>query len=127
MIKNIGFLCLVMAFLASCNPEEGKGGKSTITGKIFVKDYNKEGILKDEYFPGEYPVYIIYGEELTYGDDEKTHIDGSFVFEYLYPGDYTIFAYSKCKTCPGERDTVSRKVTLERGEVIDLGTIEVID
>ncbi len=127
MIKKIGFLCLTMAFLMACTPDEGKGGKSTIIGKIFVKDYNKEGILKDEYYPGEYPVYIIYGDESNFGDDVKTHVDGSFVFEYLYPGEYTVFAYSKCKTCPGERDTVSRKVVLEHGQVYDLETIEVID
>ena len=127
MIKKLGIFCLLAAFAVTCTPDEGKGGKSTIIGKIFVKDYNKEGFLKDEYYPGEYPVYIIYGDESNFGDDTKTHVDGSFAFEYLYPGEYTVFAYSKCKTCPGERDTVSRKVVLDRGEVFDLETIEVID
>jgi len=127
MIKYIMVALAIASIAIGCTPEEGKGGKSTITGKIFVEDYNKEGELKDEYYPGEYPVYIIYGEETIFGDDEKTHADGSFVFEYLYAGNYTIFVYSKCKTCPGEREIISQEVTIERGEVKDIGTIVVID
>lgn len=127
MIKQICIVLVSLFLFVACTPEEGKGGKATITGKIFVKDYNKEGLLKDEYFAGEYAVYIVYGEETLFGDDTKTHSDGSFAFEYLYAGKYTVFAYSKCLECPGERDTVSMTVELEKGQVLDIATLEVRD
>lgn len=126
-MKQIFILIILIVGMYSCEKDEGRGGKAAIDGKILVKDYNQEGELKDIYYPGEYSVYIIYGDNAFYDDEVKTHFDGSFVFDYLYPGMYTVYAYSKCRTCPGERDTVSRTVIIESDELVELGEIEVLD
>ena len=126
-MKYLLVIILGVCMLTACTKDEGKGGKSTIRGKIFLQDYTALGFLKDEYYPGEYPVYIIYGDEFSYGDDTKTHFDGSYSFEYLYPGTYTIYAYSKCRTCPGEREIISQEVTIAAGEEKVLEDIVVED
>lgn len=126
-MKYLIILSLSFIGLISCEKSEGRGGKAAIEGKIIVKDFNQEGEVKDIYYPGEYSVYIIYGENTVYDDEFETHFDGSFLFDYLYPGKYTVFAYSKCRTCPGERDIVSREVIVEGDELIQLGDIEVLD
>ena len=118
---------MLVLFFSACEKDEGKGGSATITGKIFVQDYNQEGELKDEYYPGEYSVYLIYGDETTFGDKETTHFDGSYVFEYLYPGNYTVFAYSKCRECPGEREIKKYDMVLNKGEVKNLEDLIVED
>ena len=126
-MKKLVFFSLIISFLASCELTEGKGGKAAIKGKIFIKDYNQEGILKDEYYASEFPVYIIYGDADFYSDEVKTHLDGSFVFDYLNPGNYTIFAYSKCKDCPGEKEALTVEVSLEKNELVVLQDFEIID
>ena len=40
-------------------------------------------------------VYIIYGDNVTYGDDQKTNYDGSYEFRYLRKGGYKIYAYTR--------------------------------
>lgn len=88
-----------LSFLSSCEKEEGKGGNSTIYGKIYVKDYNSSfTVLQDEYYAQDEKVYIIYGDDKTYGDDVSTNYNGTYEFKYLRPGTYHIFAYSKDST-----------------------------
>jgi hypothetical protein len=99
--KLIAALCLFSAllYLNACSTDEGEGGMALITGKIFVQDYNSSGILKGEYYAPDEDVYIIYGDDPVYGDVMKTHFDGTYRFDYLRKGNYTIFAYSDCDTC----------------------------
>jgi hypothetical protein len=106
---------------------EGEGGSSSISGKLFVRDFDSEGFLIQEYYAGEWAVYIIYGDEEIYSDRMDTHFDGGYKFSALYPGDYTIFAYSKCDTCPGEFEVISVDVQLERGQDLVLDDIVVSD
>lgn len=94
-------LLLTLASAIGCSQDEGKGGRALLTGKVFVRDFNSSGILKDEFYGPEVRVYLIYGNDAIYGDDMDTHYDGSYRFEYLQPGNYTIFAYSQCDTCAG--------------------------
>ena len=116
-----------MCIRDSCTIEEGEGGTSSIAGKIFVRDLDSDGFLQDEFFGPEWPVYIVYGDDEIYSDRMDTHYDGSFRFSSLFPGNYTIFAYSKCFTCPGEFEVVKVEVSLDRGEDIFLDDIVVID
>lgn len=97
---------LTVFFLCSCEKEPGEGGNSTIFGKVYVKNYN--ALFTDligEYYGPDEDVYIIYGgndgtSDLGYGydDDVKTSYDGSFKFEFLRPGKYTIYVYSEDST-----------------------------
>jgi hypothetical protein len=97
-------LTLVLGFLLittfnSCKKEAGEGGNCTISGKVFVKDYNSTfTTLQEEYYGPGLWVYIIYGDDKDYGDRIETSYDGSFEFKYLRPGTYHIYTFSKDST-----------------------------
>ena len=100
-MKNLIFLFITTTFfcLLSCEKEEGEGGTSTITGKIYVLNYNTDYTqIESEYYAQEEDVYIVYGDDNIYSDRFRTHYDGSYRFQYLRKGDYTIYAYSKDTT-----------------------------
>lgn len=122
------FISISLLSISSCKKVEGEGGSSTIKGKINVRKLSSVGTLITEYPGEEYDVYIIYGDDRTfYDDDVKTSYDGSFEFPYLEKGNYTIFTYEDCNSCPSEKDTVIIKTTItDKKSVVDLGTIDVI-
>lgn len=85
--------------LGSCEKEPGSGGRSTIYGKILVKDYNATfTVLEEIYYGPEIWVYIIYGDDRDYGDRIQTSYDGTYEFKYMRPGTYHVYAYSKDST-----------------------------
>lgn len=126
-MKLIYTILIAGMLFFSCETIEGEGGTSSISGKVFVKDYDADGDLKDAYYAGEWAVYIIYGDEEIYGDRMDTHFDGGYKFSSLYPGEYTIYTYSKCLTCPGEKEVISMTVNLDRNDAVVLEDLEVID
>lgn len=90
-------LALLLSFsLTSCQKNEGKGGDASIYGKVFVKNYNSTftTLISSYYAPDTY-VYLIYGDDVSYGVRVKTDYEGDFEFKYLYPGDYKVYVYSK--------------------------------
>jgi hypothetical protein len=99
MKKNISLIFIILAIgISSCKKPAGEGGNSTITGKVHVKDYNSTfTVLNSEYDGPDLDVYIIYGDDATYGNKTKTNPDGIYEFKYLRPGKYRIYAYSKDK------------------------------
>ncbi|MCY7409801.1 MAG: hypothetical protein LH473_05975 [Chitinophagales bacterium] len=96
---RILFLIVIVLALSSCKKDAGEGGTSSIKGKIYIKDFNSAGQLQAEYYATEERVYIIYGDADFYGNDTRTSFDGTYQFNYLRKGSYTIFAYQKCDTC----------------------------
>ncbi len=128
MRKIILLFCLVL-FITSCKKEAGEGGNSSIKGKIWVKDYNATfTTLNAEYAGADEDVYIIYGNNTSYGDKIKASPDGSFEFKYLRKGDYTIYVYSKDKTLtsPSGKVTMTVNATIsKKKEVVDAGTITI--
>ena len=92
-------LVVFLLFTSSCKKEAGGGGTSTIQGKVFASYYNKNFTLKAASgFAGDIDVYIIYGDEYSFGDRTRTSYDGAYQFKYLRPGKYRVFAYSKDST-----------------------------
>jgi hypothetical protein len=82
--------------ISSCEKEEGIGGTSSITGKVRVRQYNDNFTIKvEEYYATDEDVFIIYGDDDVYGDKTSTSHDGTYRFDYLREGSYTIFAYSE--------------------------------
>lgn len=128
MRKIILLFCLVL-FITSCKKEAGEGGNSSIKGRIWVKDYNATfTTLNAEYAGADEDVYIIYGNNTSYGDKIKASPDGSFEFKYLRKGDYTIYVYSKDKTLtsPSGKVTMTVNATIsKKKEVVDAGTITI--
>ncbi len=130
-MKKISILILITSaiILGSCKKEAGEGGNSSIKGKIWVKDYNATfTTLNAEYAGADEDVYIIYGNNTSYGDRIKASPDGSFEFKYLRKGDYTIYVYSKDKTLtsPSGKVTVTVNATIsKKKETVDVGTITI--
>lgn len=130
-MRKIVFLStvLTMALLSSCAKTEGLGGTSEITGKVYIYEYTSGfTILKQEYFAPEEDVYIVYGDDVVYNDSFETHYDGTFRFQYLRTGKYTIYVYSDDKENPLSlvKVPVIREVEItENNQTIDLGTIEI--
>jgi len=85
--------------ILSCKKDPGEGGSSSIFGKVLVREYNSTfTVLLEEYYGQDVDIYIIYGEDMTFGDRTRTCYDGTYEFRYLRKGDYRIYAYSKDST-----------------------------
>jgi len=110
ILFSFGFILMITA----CTKEPGQGGTSSINGKVQVYNINSFGDTIGEPFYGmDEDVYIIYGEnDDTYDDKFATSFDGSFRFDYLTPGKYTLFAYSRCDLCNDELTVVKKTVEI---------------
>jgi hypothetical protein len=112
-MKNSGLLIIgFFLLLSSCKKEEGVGGTSTISGKVYAKEYSSAGNLLAEYYAQEERVYIIYGDGTTYDNDFRTSYDGSYKFQYLNKGTYKVFCYSNCDTCASGSIAVIKEVEI---------------
>ena len=99
------FGALLTLGIGSCKKVEGPGGSSTFTGVVHAEVYDGAGNLLTDYDIEKEDVYIIYGADgTTFDDDVETSYDGTFKFEYLEEGDYQLFVYDKCTTCPGGKE-----------------------
>ena len=130
MKKTLKLLLLLVAMallLPSCNKGEGMGGTGTVQG--FVKlvhhpddDYT---LTPDTVNAAKTDVFIVYGDENFFGDDIETGADGGYRFEYLRPGNYTVYAYSTLPS--GQKVAVSETVELARGTVAQVPTLYIHD
>lgn len=122
-------VCAVTLTMTSCKKVEGPGGSSTITGKIYVQVFDAANNLINEYDGLDERVYLIYGEDDTfYDDDVRTSYDGTFEFNYLQNGTYKFFVYEKCSTCESGKNVIIKTVEItDKKSTIDLGTIIIRD
>ncbi|MBG16395.1 MAG: hypothetical protein CL853_08600 [Crocinitomicaceae bacterium] len=128
-MNNLKFtIALLSLVLFSCSKTEGVGGNGTIKGRVSVANINVLGTVTDTYDAQEEDVYIIYGDlDNTHDDDVKTSHDGTFEFNYLNTGNYEIYVYSECLTCPNGQDSLIKINTSiqNRSDIIDIGTITI--
>lgn len=135
MKKIISLLTVIITLLIlnACSKPAGQGGDSKITGKVWVKDYNSTfTLLNQEYAGADVDVYIIYGDDATYGDKISCGPDGVFEFPYLRKGKYRIYAYSKDKdaylsgntNAPQKAVFVDAEIT-DKKQTVDAGTITI--
>ena len=127
-MKNIFLLVIIGLVITSCAKEEGQGGSASIKG--FVYEYKINAFSLDttaRYAAADQDVYIIYGNEDTFYDDNiKTSYDGSFIFPYLQKGKYTVFVYEDCATClSGKKEILHTIEITKKNQVIDLDTIDI--
>ena len=120
------FLVLVLVMF-SCNKGPGEGGTCTVQGIVQLVHHPDDDftLTPDTMAAAKTDVFIVYGDEAYFGDDVETGSDGRYQFEYLLPGDYTVFAYSTLPS--GEKVAVSEKVTLTRGATVTVPTIYIHD
>lgn len=121
-----------LAFFA-CKKEAGEGGNSSIIGNVLTIKTNP--FFTDTlaiYAGADEDVYIIYGDDVSYGDRIKSGPDGKFEFKYLRKGNYKIYVYSE-DTVPGI-DTIPSKFAVmkqveitEKKQTVDAGTFTIFD
>ena len=113
-----------LLFLFSCTKEEGEGGRSSITGKVFMTD--QSGTNQGEYYVPDYDVFIIYGDnDNVYDDDTKTNFDGSFQFKNLRKGTYRVYAYTSDAAELSGVSPVFKTIEIGKKEDASIGTISV--
>jgi len=95
---NILFLLISVLFLVTaCEKSPGVGGSSAITGTFLACELDDLNACQTEYALAEERIYIVYGDSTELYDNEvRTDYAGRFEFDFLYEGDYTIYAYNKC-------------------------------
>jgi hypothetical protein len=142
-MKGIFTLALVAStvfLFNSCKKYEGEGGKSTINGKIMIDEklyVNGNYSETVSYVGADEDVFIVYGTGDVNPDDKiECSYDGSFKFDYLQPGTYTIYAYSEIFNKGANatnndddyytKEVVSQTIELGKKEDLDLGTITLI-
>ena len=141
-MKKLLVASMAVFALVACKKVEGEGGKSSISGKVAV-DHKLyvNGLYQStvSYDGAKEDVYIIYGNEsdgTMYNDKIEASYDGSFKFEYLQPGTYTVFAYSEIfHTGPNVSNNdddyytfekVSQTVTIGKKEDVTVGKLTII-
>lgn len=93
------FSISLLLLLPSCKKEAGEGGTSSIQGNVYAKYYNKNfTLLADSAYAPDIDIYIIYGDDFSYGERKRTSYNGTYEFKYLQKGSYKIFAYSRDST-----------------------------
>jgi hypothetical protein len=124
-IIGLVFTCLFF----SCTQEEGIGGNSHIKGKIMVNYYNDDFslLLSDEPVPAkDEDVYLLFGNDSTIGEKATTSYTGDFEFNYLWPGNYKLYYYTKDSTgiSPDKIEKV-KEITLKKNETLTIYTMVV--
>ncbi|MES2678806.1 MAG: hypothetical protein V4635_02930 [Bacteroidota bacterium] len=110
MKTNITILLLIGAalFFGACKKRAGEGGTSSIKGRVWAEDWNAAFTVKNgEYAGADEDVYIIYGDDVSYGDKTKANYNGEFEFKYLREGKYRVYVYSKDKTLTSQSGDTS--------------------
>lgn len=127
------FSFLLVASFISCEKTEGPGGTSTIVGKIWVQGYDRDRNIDTPgfaYWAEEEDVYLIYGNDTIYSDRTRTNFDGSFWFQYLHEGTYTIYVYSDTAYAASRSGRIIKSHTVNigsDGSTIEIPTITIRD
>lgn len=126
-MKSILIVSILCFVVSSCSKYEGQGGAATIKGVIIEQKYNTLGnpILNGSYPAPDQDIFIIYGAENTfYDDDIKTSFDGTFEFRYLRKGKYKVFTYEDCKPCPsGKKEVIQEAIITKKNQQFVMDTI----
>ena len=130
MKKRINFILALFAvamLFTSCNKGPGEGGTGTVQGYVKLVHHPDDDytLTPDTMVAAKTDVFIIYGDEAYFGDDLETNAEGLYQFEYLLPGNYTVFSYSTLPS--GEKVAVSETVELARGAVVNVPTLYIHD
>ncbi len=121
-INSLLALIVVTILLPACNKGPGEGGTGTVQGFVkLVHHADDYSLVPDTLVAAKTDVFVIYGDGAYFGDDAETNADGMYRFEYLRPGDYTVFAYSTLPS--GEKVAVGETVSLSHGAVAQVPTL----
>jgi hypothetical protein len=120
-------ILLMLVCAGSCKKDPGEGGTSTITGRVFAKDYNSTfTVLQGAYYVPDKWVFIVYGDAADYGNKIRTSYDGTYEFKYLRPGTYHVYCYSMDSTLQTNAEiAVMQDVTVNK-QYQDVATGDIV-
>ena len=105
-------------------------GKATIKGNVYEIYYTYTSVYpnmipEDTLIANDVPVYIRYGAHDQYDDRIRSQEDGSFYFNDLIPGDYTIYVFSEDIQGSDQQVSIESTVTItsNEDEEYDLGDL----
>ena len=130
-VLRLALAAISLAFvLTSCTNEAGPGGKASIKGRLHATNVWNSNCIAitngDEYYVPDEEVYIVYGDDPSYGDRIRTGPDGTFWFQYLRVGTYKIYAYSNDCDDPSGKSAVIMSVEItDKKQEVDLGILEI--
>jgi hypothetical protein len=82
---------------------------------------------------GEFPavdeyVYLVFDDDISYADRIRTSPTGEFEFQYLYPGKYSVYAYSNDSTFVSPtKIAVTKEIEItENKQIVDVGQITIL-
>ena len=129
-IKTCLLISGLVILMSSCKKSSGEGGSATIQGKVWVEEWDASFIrhdsLQDRVGMGE-DVFIIYGDDVSYGDKKECSYDGRFEFKYLRTGSYTLYVYSKDPGPSGKKAVVKTVQVDSENQKVDAGTFTIKD
>ena len=127
-IKNLILVVIGLIIVQSCN-KEGTGGNASITGIVYEELVAQNGNSVEARIAQDKKVFIKYGDNDTPSDDTETLVDGTYKFNYLTKGKYTIYTYSDCSNCATENEIKEQIIHIEsRNDKItqDINTIKIV-
>ncbi|CAN5432337.1 hypothetical protein BH11BAC2_BH11BAC2_00010 [soil metagenome] len=126
MNKLTIILLAAIVVMSSCKKGPGQGGTATIKGNVHTTDYNSTLlIIQGEYPSADQDVYIIYGNDITYGDRAKSGPDGNYEFKYLREGDYKIYVYSDDTTLSGKIAVYTNVEITKKKQTVFADTLQI--
>jgi hypothetical protein len=127
-LSYVAILFLLATVFSSCETTEGRGGTGSISGLLMEYFYNDDysSLIMQEPAVDE-ELFILYGADGSVGDRVVTGASGEFRFNYLYPGDYTIYYRTRDSTQVLDRNVEKLiQVKLDKGEDKDLGELQLL-
>ena len=124
------FMSCAIVLFSSCEKSPGEGGTSSIRGKVWVEEWDASFVrhdsLQDRVGMGE-DVFIIFGNDVSYGEKIECSYDGMFEFKYLRPGNYKLYVYSKDPGPSGKKAVVKDVKIDSENQTVDAGTFVIKD
>ncbi len=125
---TLGLFAVILS--VSCKKPAGEGGNSSIKGNIWVEEWDATFTVhnssNDRVGMGD-NVFIIYGDDVSYGDKKECSYDGTFEFKYLRKGTYTIYVYSKDPGPSGTKAIVKTVEITDKKQTVDAGQFVIKD
>jgi hypothetical protein len=122
-MKKIFVLLFSLMVFLSCRKEPGIGGNGMIQGHVQTRHFNASFTqLLGTYPAADHYVYIVFGDHQGFDKRIKTDYNGDYQFEYLYPGNYSVYTYSldSSGTVLSGQIVLKQEVNLAKKEVKDL-------
>jgi hypothetical protein len=132
-MKNFLIIISVLGsvLLLSCKKGPGEGGRTSIVGKVWAEEWDDISYTVHydslDHWAADEDVFIIYGDDVSFGDRIRTGPDGVFEFKYLREGDYTIYVYSEApqNSSAGGKVAISKHVSIPSKGTYDAGTFTI--